>query len=40
MILRRVTSLKDEKGDLITDSHGVLSRWKNDFFVFDVEMDI
>ena len=37
-ILRRVTSLKDEKGDLITDSHGVwLGRGT---FVFDIEMAI
>jgi len=38
MILRRVTSRKDEKGDLITDSHRVLDRWRNHFFVFEVEM--
>ena len=32
MALRRVISLeyrKDEKGDLVTDSHSILARWRN-----------
>ena len=32
MALRRVTSLeyrKDEKGDLVADSHTILARWRN-----------
>jgi hypothetical protein len=32
--LRRITSLelvKDEMGDLVTDSHSILARWKNYF---------
>jgi hypothetical protein len=36
MILRRVTSLKDENGDFITDSRRVLARWRDHFFVFEV----
>jgi len=40
MILRRVTSLKDEKGDFITDSHRFLARWRNHFFVFEIETAI
>ena len=36
MTLRRVTSLrsnrvKDEKGDLVADSHSILVRWRNHF---------
>ena len=33
MILRRVTSLelRDDKGDLVTDSHGILATWMNHF---------
>jgi len=40
MILRRFTSRKDEKGDLIRDSHSTLARWRNHFFVFGFEMAI
>ena len=32
--LRRVTSLdviKDEKGDLVADSHSIVARWRNYF---------
>jgi hypothetical protein len=32
VILRRVTSLvKNEKGDLVADSHIILARWRNNF---------
>ena len=37
MTVRRVTSLeiiyvvKDEKGDLVADSHSILARWRNLF---------
>jgi len=33
MILRRVTSLevRDEKGDLLTDSHSMVARWRKHF---------
>jgi len=34
MTLRSVTSLeliKDEKGDLVADSHNILARWRNYF---------
>jgi len=40
MILRKVTSRKDEKGVLITDFHSILARWRNHFFVFEAEMAI
>jgi hypothetical protein len=28
----RSTIVKDEKGDLLADSHNILNRWKNYFF--------
>jgi hypothetical protein len=31
VILRRVTILKDEKGDLVTDPHSILAKWRNHF---------
>jgi len=32
MTLRRVTNtVKDEKGDLVADSHSILARWRNHF---------
>jgi len=27
----RTNRIKDEKGDLVTDSHSILSRWRNHF---------
>ena len=27
----RINIVKDEKGDLVTDSHGILARWRNHF---------
>jgi len=32
VILRRVTVLKDEKGDLFADSHSILAKCRNHFF--------
>jgi hypothetical protein len=29
--LRRVTSLKGEKGDMVADCHSILAMWRNDF---------
>jgi hypothetical protein len=26
--------LKDEKGDLITDSHSIMARWRSHFFSY------
>jgi hypothetical protein len=31
VFLRRVTILKDEKGDLFADSHSILAKWRNHF---------
>jgi len=31
MTLRRVTSLMDDKGELVADSHNILARWRNYF---------
>jgi hypothetical protein len=30
-MLRRVTTLGDEKGELVTDSHSILARWRNHY---------
>jgi len=36
----RTNIVKDEKGNLITDSHRALGRWRNHFFVLEVELTI
>ena len=28
---RRTTTVKDEKGDLVADSHSIMARWRNYF---------